>query len=130
MDASSVRQRSDGRGVHPTGKPRFAARFIGTTPAKGKVRKRCESISRQTSRRLTFLEPAVLVERLNRPLRGWANYFRLGPVSKAWRAVDNHVTTRLRQWLCRRHHEETQCAKHKEPGRGWSRFPDEYTLPR
>jgi group II intron reverse transcriptase/maturase len=91
--------------------------FIGTTPSKGKVRKLCESISQQTSRRLTFLEPTVLVERLNRQLRGWANYFRLGPVGKAWRAVDNHVTTRLRQWLC---------AKHKVPGRGWSRFPDEY----
>ena len=38
-------------------------------------------------------------------------------MSKAYRAVDAHVTKRLRQWLC---------AKHKEPGRGTSRFPDNY----
>ena len=53
---------------------------------------------------------------LNRLLRGWANYFCLGPVSKAYRAMDAYVTTRLRQWLC---------GKHKTPGRGTSRYPDE-----
>jgi len=50
-------------------------------------------------------------------LVGWANYFCLGPVSKAYRAVDNHARHRLRQWLC---------AKHKVKGQGTSRFPDEY----
>ena len=64
-----------------------------------------------------MLDAAEIVERLNRKLRGWANYFRLGPVSKAYRAVDSHVTDRLSQWLC---------AKHQQPGRGTSRFPDEY----
>ncbi len=34
---------------------------------------------------------------------GWANYFRLGQVSPAYRAVDAHATKRLRQWLCRKH---------------------------
>jgi len=57
------------------------------------------------------------VARLNRVLRGWANYFCLGPVSKAYRAVDAHARNRLRQWLCR---------KHKKRGRGTSRYPDEY----
>ena len=55
--------------------------------------------------------------RLNRMLVGWANYFCLGPVSKAYRAVDRHTGRRLRQWLCR---------KHKVQGRGSSRYPDEY----
>ncbi|MHB1857975.1 MAG: group II intron maturase-specific domain-containing protein [Acidobacteriaceae bacterium] len=32
-----------------------------------------------------------------------ANYFRLGPVSKAYRAVDRHARKRLRQWLCAKH---------------------------
>lgn len=48
---------------------------------------------------------------------GWSNDFCLGPVSKAYRAVDRHVCHRLRQWLC---------AKHKVPGQGTSRFPDDY----
>ena len=41
--------------------------------------------------------------RLNRTLSGWANYFRLGQVSPAYRAVDQHADRRLRQWLCRKH---------------------------
>ena len=52
-----------------------------------------------------------------RKLRGWSNYFRLGPVSKAYGAVDYHVVRRLRQWLCR---------KHKVKGAGTSRFSAEY----
>ena len=44
-----------------------------------------------------------MIGRLNRKLVGWANYFRLGPVSAAYRAIDQHVTRRLRQWLCRKH---------------------------
>ena len=95
-----------------TGRP-----YLGTRPAAKKIRKLCESISEQTRRRYTPLDPEEMVGRLNRQLRGWANYFCLGPVSKAYRAVDAHVTKRLRQWLC---------AKHKEPGQGTSRFPDEY----
>ena len=41
--------------------------------------------------------------RLNRLLTGWANYFTLGQVSPAYRAVDQHATRRLRQWLCRKY---------------------------
>ena len=41
-----------------------------------------------------------MVTKLNRMMNGWANYFCLGPVSKAYRAVDQHAGKRLRQWLC------------------------------
>jgi len=58
----------------------------------------------------------ALVARLNREIIGWANYFCLGPVSKAYRAVDQHTRRRLRQWLC---------AKHKLPGPGTARYPDD-----
>jgi hypothetical protein len=91
--------------------------YLGTRPSAKKIHKLCESISEQTSRRYTPMDADELVGRLNRQLRGWANYFCLGPVSKAYRAVDAHVTKRLRQWLC---------AKHKELGHGTSRFPDKY----
>jgi RNA-directed DNA polymerase len=91
--------------------------YLGTRPASKKIRALCDSIHEMTSRRHLLREPEIVVARLNRQLRGWANYFRLGPVSKAYRAVDRHATRRLRQWLCR---------KHKMPGRGTTRFPDAY----
>ncbi len=72
---------------------------------------------RRTSRRFLLLAPEEIVARLNRRLRGWANDFRLGPVSRAYRAVDRYVTSRLRRWLCK---------KHKVPGAGTARYPDDY----
>ena len=39
-------------------------------------------------------------EKLNRMLTGWANYFCLGAVRKAYSAVDQHARRRLRRWLC------------------------------
>ena len=45
----------------------------------------------------------LMVAEINRKLRGWGNYFCLGPVSRSYRAVDNHVRQRLRQWLNGKH---------------------------
>ena len=89
--------------------------YVGTTPSKKRVIRLCEAVSRQTERRYTQLETAEVVAQLNRMLVGWANYFCLGPVSKAYRAVDAHTRHRLRQWLC---------AKHKISGQGAGEYPD------
>ncbi len=70
-----------------------------------------------SGRHTTLLSVEKMVAHLNRMLVGWANYFCLGPVSPAYRAIDQHVRRRLRQWLC---------AKHKVPGPGEARFPDKY----
>jgi len=91
--------------------------YLGTRPSKKRITRLCRAISEMTTRRWTLLEPEDRVGRLNRMLTGWANYFCLGPVSKAYRAVDAHARRRLRQWLG---------AKHKVMGQGTSRFPDEY----
>jgi RNA-directed DNA polymerase len=74
----------------------------------------CAAISNETGRNTTLVDAEEIVGKLNQMLRGWANYFRLGPVSKAYRAVDQHTRKRLRQWLC---------AKHKVAWPGKERFP-------
>jgi RNA-directed DNA polymerase len=91
--------------------------YIGTRPAKKKVIELCRTVSEKTSRNWEFRAVEELVTELNRLLVGWANYFCLGPVSKAYAAVDRHVSRRLRRWLC---------GKHKVQGKGTSRFPNDY----
>jgi len=89
--------------------------YIGTVPAKKRVKRICEAISELTRRDQLLLDQELVVAKLNRVITGWANYFCLGPVSNAYGAVDRHACKRLRQWLC---------AKHKVIGAGLNRFPE------
>src|SRR4030081_2504137 len=77
--------------------------YLGTVPSKKRVIRICEAISAMTGRDQTLLEQEIVVAKLNRTMIGWANYFCLGPVSKAYRAVESHACKRLRQWLCAKH---------------------------
>src|SRR6266480_2209504 len=94
--------------------PKTGRAYIGTVPSKKRVIRVCEAISETTGRDQTLLDQEIVVAKLNRTMVGWANYFCLGPVSKAYRAVDTHACKRLRQWLC---------AKHKVEWPGTTRFP-------
>jgi group II intron reverse transcriptase/maturase len=91
--------------------------YLGSRPSKKSIRRVVQGINAQTERKTMCLDAAIVVERLNRQLRGWANYFCLGPVSKSYRAVNAHAMQRLRRWLC---------DKHKISGNGKSRFPEKY----
>ena len=91
--------------------------YLGSKPSKKAVAKVCTQIGQMTQRTLGWKETEVLVADLNQKLQGWANYFRLGSVHKAYRIVDGHVRYRLRRWLCH---------KHKVQGQGKNRFRDEY----
>jgi hypothetical protein len=52
---------------------------------------------------MTWQETTKLVDKLNRMLRGWATYFNAGSVSRANRALDMYMATRLRPWLCNKY---------------------------
>jgi RNA-directed DNA polymerase len=91
--------------------------YIGTRPSRKSIERICREVTEVTRRRWLLLDVEDRVDRLNRALRGWSNYFCLGPVSKAYRSVDWHARRRLRQWLR---------AKHKVRGEGTARFPNEY----
>jgi RNA-directed DNA polymerase len=97
--------------------PKTGKSYIGTRPSAKKIDRLKREISDQTSRRWQWTDVEDRVARLNRILRGWSNYFCLGPVSASYRAVDRHARHRLRQWLR---------GKHKLKSRGTSRFPDQY----
>jgi RNA-directed DNA polymerase len=91
--------------------------YIGTRPSPKRIGRICQAIREETSRRWLLTDVEERVGKLNRMLVGWANYFCLGPVSKAYRAIDRQARYRLRRWLC---------SKHKIQGAGTERFPDEY----
>jgi len=83
--------------------PKTGRAYLGTVPAKKRVIRICDAISSETGRNKTQRDQGTVVGRLNRMMIGWANYFCLGPVSKAYRAVERHARKRLRQWLCAKH---------------------------
>jgi RNA-directed DNA polymerase len=89
--------------------------FLGTVPSKKRIQRLLHAITEETGRDTYSMSCKTMVERLNRMLVGWANYFCLGPVSRAYSVIDQHVRTRLRRWLC---------DKHKEPRPGYKRFPE------
>lgn len=77
--------------------PKTGKSYIGTQPSKKKVARLCREISEMTSRHWTLLPVEDRMEKINRKLIGWSNYFCLGSVSKAYHGVDHHVCHRLRQ---------------------------------
>ncbi|WP_255324847.1 reverse transcriptase domain-containing protein, partial [Verrucomicrobium sp. 3C] len=71
-------------------KPITGRSYLGTQPSKKRVNRLLQSVSERLGRNTQGSEAEELVSLLNRRLRGWANYFCLGSVSRAYRAVDRH----------------------------------------
>ena len=111
-------------------RPDTGAAYIGTRPSRESVQSICRRVSELTTPRHVLLPPGVVVERLNRLLTGWANYFTLGQVSSAYEAIDRHATRRLRQWLCRKHKVRTGKHVRFPVERLWSDYGLTHLAPR
>jgi RNA-directed DNA polymerase len=91
--------------------------YISARPSQKKVGTVTAKVSELTRGPTTYREVEEVVSSLNSVLRGWANYFCLGPVRGIYQALIGHARRRLRRWLVR---------KHRVKGRGITEYPREY----
>jgi len=83
--------------------PRTGRPYLGMRPSQKSIKRLRQRIHEETSRQWLWKSEANRAAELNRLLRGWVNYFRLGTISEAFGSVDQYVFQRLRQWWCRKH---------------------------
>ncbi len=71
-----------------------------STKSMASIRRRIKAM---TTRSSTYHSPAVLFHRLNRTVRGWAQYFRHGSSSAAYHDIGHYLWWRVWGWMRDKH---------------------------
>ena len=82
---------------------RTGGAYYGARPSRKSVKRIVEKVRDLTDRATVWRDVGEAVGQINRVIRGWRNYFSVGTVSKAYRAVDAYCTQRLRRWLLKKY---------------------------
>ena len=79
-----------------------AWKYLNVTPSKRAVAKERQQLRVMTESCKCFLPTSVLIDQINRHLKGWRNYFAFGYPRKAFRTINSYVRLRLTKHLQRR----------------------------
>jgi RNA-directed DNA polymerase len=77
-------------------------RYLEVAPSKAALARERAVLREKTSPRWGWLPPALLIEGLNRHLRGWANYFDYGYPRHTFRQINRYTQERVARHLRRR----------------------------
>lgn len=76
--------------------------YLNVEPSKKSLEKERDKLREMTSKKVCFKPIPELIEEINRHLTGWANYFKFGYASVAFRKTNWFTSNRLLKHLCRR----------------------------
>ena len=95
-------------------------RYLQRWPSRRARQRVRDRVKASTAPRYRLLEPAPpLVDELNRLLRGWGAYFRVGNSSRAFSEVRDYMEMKVRTLLTRR-------KRRRKRSIGWRRWSNEY----
>ena len=90
--------------------------YLGVAPSKKRVKRFKQSL-RTVLHAGNHAPLGEVMEKVNRKLQGWGQYFSIGTLEPAYRTLDRYSSALLRKFLVRRH---------KVPGRGTRQFGYRY----
>jgi RNA-directed DNA polymerase len=76
--------------------------YLNVSPSAKALKKEREKLHEMTNHRQCFKPIPLLIEELNRHLKGWKNYFDFGYPKQAFHDINSYVRDRLVQHLRRR----------------------------